>query len=268
MNIKNLFIRAIAGIVYIAVVLLGIFGGIYAFTAVFGLFLIVALLEYYRIVELDNQIKIRKILNILAGVAIFSSSFFAPVFTLSIVVLYFLIQSTETVFTKRTNNLSSTIHAVFGQFYLTLPFFLLSMIYIGDGKINEKLILAIFVFIWINDTAAYLVGSLFGKHKLYEKISPKKTIEGFVGGVVLATSAAFVFSKLIPEFSLYFWIGFGLITAITGTIGDLFESSIKRTYNIKDSGHLIPGHGGILDRIDSFLFAVPAIFIYMYLISL
>ena len=129
---------------------------------------------------------------------------------------------------------------------------------------SYKIILAIFVFIWINDTAAYLVGSLFGKHKLIERISPKKTVEGFVGGIVFATLSAFIFAHFIPEYTIYFWLGFGFIASLIGTAGDLFESVIKRTYNVKDSGTLIPGHGGILDRIDSLLFATVGIYLYLF----
>lgn len=267
MNIKNLTIRTTAGAVYIAIVLFGIYGGSYAFASMFGLFLVVALFEYYRIVETDKNIKADKLLNIISGVAVFASLIFAPQATLLLIVFAFLIQLTITVFSSRKNSFSSAVFSLFGQVYITLPFLFLTLIYTGDSSFNKQIILAIFVFIWINDTAAYLVGSLFGKHKLYERISPKKTVEGFVGGIVLATSAAFIFAKLIPEFSLLFWLGFGFITAIVGTVGDLFESLIKRTYGVKDSGNLIPGHGGILDRIDSFLFAVTAIFLYMHLIN-
>ena len=124
-------------------------------------------------------------------------------------------------------------------------------------------VLAIFVFIWVNDTAAFVVGSLFGKHKFIERISPKKTVEGFIGGIVFSVLAAVILSKFFTDYSLAFWIGFSIVTALFGTLGDLFESLIKRTYEVKDSGSLIPGHGGILDRIDSLLIAIPAVYIYL-----
>ena len=123
--------------------------------------------------------------------------------------------------------------------------------------------MAIFVFIWINDTFAFLTGVTLGKKKLLERISPKKTIEGFIGGFFFTVLAGVGFSLLFTDYSLLFWIGFALIASLFGTLGDLFESLIKRTYNAKDSGQLIPGHGGILDRIDSLLFVIPAIYLYL-----
>lgn len=265
MNIKNLVTRATAGAIYIAIVVLGVLGGQYAFAVVFGLFQIIALLEYYRIVEKGNLIKINKLLNIISGVIIFSSLLFVPNYTLILISLFLLAQLSASIFSKKENSLQSAVYTLFGQLYITLPILLLTIIYTNDN-LSKNIILAIFIFIWINDTAAYLVGSIFGKHKLNERISPKKTIEGFVGGIVLATSAAFLFARLMPEFPLWFWIGFGAITSVVGTMGDLFESLIKRTYAVKDSGTLIPGHGGILDRIDSFLFAVMAIYLYLFVL--
>ena len=265
MNLKNLFTRTIAGVIYIAIVLCGIFGGQYAFLVVFGMLLAISLFEFFRMVGKNEQVRISKTLNIVSGLAIFVAALLFPQSALLLTALYLLFQLASTLFINKHNGLLSAAYSLFGQFYITLPFILLSLIYAANETINQKLILAIFIFIWISDTAAFLVGSLFGKHKLFERISPKKTIEGFIGGVILATSAGFLFAELIPEFSLLFWIGFGLITSMIGTLGDLFESLVKRTYEVKDSGALIPGHGGMLDRIDSFLFAVVAVYCYMQL---
>lgn len=117
--------------------------------------------------------------------------------------------------------------------------------------------------IWCNDTFAYICGKLFGKHKLYEKISPKKTIEGFIGGLIFTQIAAFIMFKYldVQNTSLLFWMCIGLGISIIGTIGDLVESKYKRQANIKDSGSIMPGHGGILDRLDSILFAAPFLFL-------
>lgn len=264
MNIKNLAIRAAAGTVYIAVILAGLLAGKYAFAIVFGLFLCVALFEYYRIIENDERIRINKLLNIVSGVLIFLSTLYFPNYRLAAIIIYLLLQFFIALFSKNNNAFANTIYTVFGQLYITTPLLLLSMIYMNQSIMSYKIILAIFVFIWINDTAAYLVGSLFGKHKLIERISPKKTVEGFVGGIVFATLSAFIFAHFIPEYTIYFWLGFGFIASLIGTAGDLFESVIKRTYNVKDSGTLIPGHGGILDRIDSLLFATVGIYLYLF----
>jgi len=161
------------------------------------------------------------------------------------------------------------IYSVFGQIYITMPLSLLMLISYSyqhsltvEGY-NWVPILALFVFLWVNDTAAYFIGSLIGKHKFMERISPRKSVEGFIAGILFTLLASFIFARLYPEFSTPFWVGYGAVVALFGTLGDLFESLIKRTCSVKDSGHLIPGHGGILDRIDSLLTAVPAAYLYL-----
>lgn len=123
------------------------------------------------------------------------------------------------------------------------------------------------MFIWVNDTAAYFFGSLLGKRKLIEHISPKKSVEGFIAGILFTIIASLIFARLYAEYSIIFWIGFAAVIALFGTLGDLFESLIKRTSSVKDSGRFIPGHGGILDRIDSLLVAIPAIYLYLTIFS-
>jgi phosphatidate cytidylyltransferase len=126
-------------------------------------------------------------------------------------------------------------------------------------------VLALFIFIWINDTGAYLVGILFGKHRLFERISPKKSWEGFFGGLLFTTASSFVFAYFEPEISYYHWMGISLVVVVFGVWGDLVESLIKRTLEVKDSGKAIPGHGGFLDRFDSLLLAVYAVLFYVQL---
>lgn len=271
MNIKNLIIRAGAGIVYVLIVLLGIFGGRFSFLAVFGLLAALALFEFLRMMEKNTSHAISKIFNIASGATIFFSVYlylenicvYALPFFVSV---YLLALFASGVFIKRINILHAIIYSVFGQIYITLPMSLLMFIsykHASTADYSYVFVLAIFVFIWINDTGAYLVGSLLGKHKLIERISPKKSVEGFVGGIILSVASSLLFAHLVPVYPLLFWIGFAFITSLFGTLGDLFESLIKRTYYVKDSGHLIPGHGGILDRIDSLLLAIPAIFLYL-----
>jgi len=124
-------------------------------------------------------------------------------------------------------------------------------------------LLAVFVTIWVNDTGAYLFGITFGKHRLFERVSPKKSWEGFFGGALSALALGYVFSLIIPEISLVECLLFSEIIVIFGTFGDLIESLMKRTVEVKDSGNAIPGHGGLLDRFDSMLLAAPVIFIYL-----
>jgi phosphatidate cytidylyltransferase len=154
-------------------------------------------------------------------------------------------------------------YSVFAYFYIILPLFCLLFIY----SKSMWYALALFSFIWINDTFAYLVGITIGKHKLWPKISPKKSWEGFFGGLLFTVLAAILFCHLfmmdissIMDFTSYWfkWIGLAIIIVISATFGDLFESAFKRSLNVKDSGTILPGHGGLLDRFDSILFAAPA----------
>lgn len=274
MNIKDIFTRAGAGIIYILVILLGLLGGRFSFLAVFGVILAFGLFEFYRMVEKDTSHAISKIFNMLMGMIIFVSVFLyleeintslLPVSVLT----YLLILIASAIFLRRHDVLHGIIYSVFGQIYITMPLSLLMFIsYSPFVVVNEYSwvpVLALFVFLWVNDTAAYFIGSLIGRHKLIEHISPKKSIEGFIAGLFFTILASLIFARLYPDLSTIFWMGLALVVALFGTLGDLFESLIKRTCNVKDAGNLIPGHGGILDRIDSLLVAVPAVFLYLIL---
>jgi len=274
LNVKDLVTRAGAGIVYILIILLGVLGGRFSFLAVFAAILGTALFEFYRMVEKDTSHAISKIFNIVLGELIFISVFLyleqISAYALPVMILvYLLVLIASAVFIRRHDILHGIIYSVFGQMYITMPLSLLMLLsnfyqnnLVGEGY-DWVPILALFVFIWVNDTAAYFIGSLIGKHKLIEHISPKKSVEGFIAGIFFTLLASLIFAGLYPEFSWSLWIGFAAVVSLFGTLGDLFESLIKRTCAVKDAGHLIPGHGGILDRIDSLLVAVPAVYLYL-----
>lgn len=274
MNARDLITRAGAGVVYILLILLGVLGGRTSFLIVFGAILAIGLFEFYRMVEKDTSHAISKIFNILMGVLLFLSVFLFIesifLFALPVAILvYLMILFTSSVFLRRQDILHGIIYSVFGQIYVTMPLGLLMLLSYsyqsslsGEGH-QWAPVLALFVFIWVNDTAAYFFGSLFGKHKLIEHISPKKSVEGFIAGIIFSLLASVFFAKFYPEYSSAFWMGYAAVVALFGTLGDLFESLIKRTCGVKDAGNLIPGHGGILDRIDSLLVAVPAAYLYL-----
>ncbi|MDE5814107.1 MAG: phosphatidate cytidylyltransferase [Muribaculaceae bacterium] len=152
---------------------------------------------------------------------------------------------------------------MFGFGYLGFPLAMMTLCPV------ERLALLVFVLLWINDSGAYIVGSLTGRHKLCPSISPNKTWEGFIGGCLLTVIGAVLLDIYcdsffgMSELPMWIWIVIGVLTCIFGTLGDLLESKIKRFYGAKDSGHWIPGHGGILDRIDSFLIAYPVVFFFL-----
>jgi phosphatidate cytidylyltransferase len=274
LSANDLITRTGAGIIYILVILLGVLGGRFTFLAVFGAILGIGLFEFYRMVEKDTSHAISKIYNVVMGIILFLSvSLYIEDISLyalpAAILVYLLILIASAVFIRRNDIFHGIIYSVFGQIYITMPLSLLMLIsysnqYNLTGESYDWVpILALFVFLWVNDTAAYFIGSLIGKHKLMEHISPKKSVEGFIAGILFTLLASFIFARLYPEFSTAFWVGYGVVVALFGTLGDLFESLIKRTCSVKDAGNLIPGHGGILDRIDSLLVAVPAAYLYL-----
>jgi phosphatidate cytidylyltransferase len=161
------------------------------------------------------------------------------------------------------------------QMYIALPFSLLNVLAFtttpeGRVSFNTLLPLSVFVFLWTNDTGAYCVGSLLGRHKLFPRVSPGKSWEGSIGGAVFVLAIAYAISYFLDGVMLTTpeWLGLGLVVVVFGTWGDLVESLFKRTLGIKDSGSILPGHGGMLDRFDSSLLAIPAAVVYLYTLSL
>jgi len=154
--------------------------------------------------------------------------------------------------------------------YVTIPCVLLILLSgankeygLGQSTFHPEKVLGMIFFIWINDTGAYLVGSFLGKHKMYERISPGKTWEGTIGGALFCMAFSFVMVKIFPQLALQHWIAISIIVAVFGTLGDLVESMLKRLAGVKDSGNIMPGHGGVLDRFDSLLFSTPFVFAYL-----
>lgn len=153
--------------------------------------------------------------------------------------------------------------------YLCMPLALMVFMYQKElfaDMAGPRVLILVFALLWVNDTFAYLTGSLLGKHKLFPRISPGKSIEGSVGGMVLTLASVMVFSHFTSWLPMWEAVGMGLIAVVCGTLGDLCESMLKRQAGVKDSGCLIPGHGGVLDRFDSVLFTVPFIFVYLQLL--
>lgn len=163
-----------------------------------------------------------------------------------------------------TKSIAPALQTAFSLSYLLIPMAFAISIAFARGFWEPKYLLALFFFLWINDTFAYLSGMAFGKHKLIERVSPNKTIEGLIGGIIGALIVGYILSLFWQDLSLLQWLAFALLIAVFGTLGDLFESVLKRSANVKDAGNIIPGHGGILDRLDSFLFAAPIGYFYLH----
>ncbi|MCC9019456.1 MULTISPECIES: phosphatidate cytidylyltransferase [Flavobacterium] len=281
--------RTISGAVYIALLLTSILFSTESFIILFGIFLIIATYEFCNLVGINKIFSILFVSLFYSAVALISfyktetENYISKTFKENIIItvdteklfsallIITLIVSVKCIvfLFDDTQIISKTSKYVYLLGYVTLPFLFITKISFGIKDYNPKIIIGLFVLIWTNDTFAYLVGKSMGKHKLFERISPKKTIEGFLGGVVFAAFAGFLISKLYiqpkADFStksILIWMIIALIVSIFGTIGDLIESKFKRVAGVKDSGSIMPGHGGVLDRLDSVIFVAPIIFLF------
>lgn len=259
-------IRAASGIVYAAVIILAITYGGWAMMLLAAAFAVIGIIELDRmqigISDKTLPIILLDIFGVLSLLGIAANPY-SLVLWVGLQIIRFILAR------KLEKNTEGAIKVPsLGQVYLGIPFAFM----IADPI--HRLPLLIFVLLWLNDSGAYIVGSLMGKHKMSPKISPKKTWEGFFGGVIITMIGGFLLFKFASSFfGMEFygpgvWLTLSLSTCIFGTLGDLLESKIKRKYGFKDSGHWIPGHGGLLDRIDSFLIAYPVAFIILFLLSL
>lgn len=282
--------RTISGAIYIILLLSSILYSTESFFILFGIFLIIAIYEFC------NLIQTRKVFPVFFGISLYASvtlvshynkiatetinRFFNTDFDISIniqeldiallaVSLVVSIKCILFLFYDKFQKINTSSKYLYLLGYIILPFIFITKISFGVNDYNPKIIIGLFILVWTNDTFAFIVGKSIGKNKLYEKISPKKTIEGFIGGIVFAIIAGYLISKYYiqasPQFSeksIIIWTSIAIIVGVFGTIGDLIESKFKRIAGVKDSGKIMPGHGGILDRLDSVIFVAPIIFLF------
>lgn len=277
---NNLIQRAVTGILFVAVLIGSILAGSMYFTILFAIISALTIAEFTGLVNQLEGVKTNRPMSILAGLFLFFGFAFlgiAPgnneiLIPYLFIMIYLFVSE---LYLKHKNPINNWAYTMLSQMYIALPFALLNVLAYHSTGVNENTVsynailpLSIFIFTWVNDTGAYCTGSLFGKHRLFERISPKKSWEGSIGGGVLALIAGFILAQYYDFLNLYEWLGLSLVVVVFGTFGDLTESLFKRTIGIKDSGNILPGHGGMLDRFDSTIMAVPAAVVYLYLISL
>ncbi len=269
---SNFISRAITGTGLVAVMLACIFFSVYSFMLFFLALLIVCLYEFYKIFENSNK-KPQVISGIVLGVLIFIINYFLAsgytkpqlIFSLIPVVLYIVVAE---LFRKHPAPFENIAITVFGIVYIALPITMLWNLGFRDNiyQFNPHLILGFFFIIWTYDSMAYIVGMTLGRHRMFERISPKKSWEGAIGGFIFSIVVAYIISIFYNELSAPQWCIYASLIAIFGTFGDLAEGMLKRSLDIKDSSSILPGHGGFLDRFDSLFLAVPAVYLYLQFI--
>jgi phosphatidate cytidylyltransferase len=267
---KILFLRTLTGAVYVGIILLSILVHPVGFKVMTLAMNIIAILEFKRIGQkmgvvftpswLLLNISLMMCELILMQMGVINSFGIIPFIVFVIAVL------TISLYQRKGNPFIGAAFSILSIAFITLPLLLLNIIHNISVSQSIPYTLAIFIFIWINDTFAYLSGMALGRHRLFERISPKKSWEGFFGGILMVILSAFVFYRFSPSPGLTEWIIFGMLAALASVFGDFNESLLKRVAEIKDSGNILPGHGGMLDRIDSLLLASPVIYIYLLLI--
>lgn len=280
---NNFIARTITGILFVATIVVCFLNP----TAMIFLFALVTGLTVWEFTGLVNDrpgVAVNRFISTVAGVYFFlamagtcsgftSSTVFIPYL---ITIIYLLVAE---LYAKQEDPIHDWAYTMMSQMYVVLPFSLLNMLAFRAAPEGIMYVytlpLSVFVFLWVNDTGAYCCGSLFGKHKLFPRVSPGKSWEGSIGGGIFVLVAAALVWYLTDTYDMnptgmgmWEWMGLGLTVVVFGTWGDLVESLFKRTLGIKDSGNILPGHGGMLDRFDSSLLAIPAAVVYLFTITL
>ena len=272
---KNLITRTITGAFFVAIIIGSMILHPLSFAAVIFVIMVVGLKEFYKMVE-QSKVHPQKALGYIAGSVVYlipvlaSQGMISPKHLAFLPGLVFIFFITE-LFRKKQHAIHNVAFSIFGVAYISIPLATLSMLLsplaAGDPP-TWHILFALFIISWSNDTFAYLTGIWLGKHKLFERISPKKTWEGTIGGTLFALLAAYILAEFFYELTILQWMGGALVIVVSGTFGDLSESMLKRKFEVKDSGNFFPGHGGVLDRFDSVLFSAPAFFCYLILLNL
>ncbi len=262
--------RAITGFFFVLAMLASVLFGASVFTFFFLALSIFCLDEFYRLVQ-NETVKPKRGMGILLGLAIFITVGFHFLrgqswnYALIIVPIIVFIFITE-LYRKHQNPFHNIAYTFLGIIFVVVPFAFFHATSFIDGSYNYHYPLGFMLLLWASDTGAYLAGVKFGRHKLFERHSPKKTWEGLAGGLLCSLFVSFILSIYFKELPAQHWAAISLIIVVIGTYGDLTESMLKRSLDVKDSGSLLPGHGGLLDRFDGLLLAAPLVFAYLYLV--
>ena len=263
---KEVIVRFLSGVLYVSIILLSLFTSREWYIGLLFILAAITLNEFLKLVNLKG---------IIAYIVLALSFYFISYKEINDVLILILLSATilvdiflirDVIFLNKLSLFKSKRYFCI-IFYIISGFVFLSLIPSINKVYEPKIVLGIFILAWTNDTFAYLVGKGFGNRKLMERISPKKTVEGFFGGMAGALLASFIFFKFTSIYNLTFWLFLALLVSVLGTIGDLIQSKFKRLAGVKDSGNIMPGHGGVYDRLDSIIFASPFIYLFIIIIN-
>lgn len=266
---STLLRRSLTGLVFVLVLVAAIYLHRLSLITLFFILSVLAQEEFRKLSK--SEFNLTSIVNALLGSGIYIVSILvyfgiAPVLSLSIPAIILMIRVLLALFIQGQSSVNKLASSLYGVFYCTLPFLFLTFIAFpsrNPESFEPMRVLQIFILIWIYDSFAYLSGVQFGKHRLYERISPKKSWEGFFGGALVTFAIALIPFSFLPDYGIVNRLIIAGLIIIFGTLGDLFESMLKREAGVKDSGSILPGHGGILDRFDSILFIAPVLWLYL-----
>ncbi len=274
---REIIVRTISGVLYILIVVFSMFTTHEWFMGLFFILALITMSEYLKLVHLTSYLAYFLLAFFLYVVSYkgfeFTSLFTYLAFYDNAIYLYLILTIFVNLFMFKDILYTSKI-PMFGKkkyvvliLYMIGGFVFLTLIPFVDKQFVPKLVVGVFTLVWANDTFAYIVGKSIGKHKLLERISPKKTVEGFLGGLFGAMLVSWVIFYFIHLYTWQIWIGLAIISSVFGTIGDLVQSKFKRQAGVKDSGMIMPGHGGIYDRLDSIIYASPFLFAFLQIID-
>ncbi len=265
---KELSTRAISGALYISLLILCIYWQ-YALVVLFFGFGLICMGEFKKLIQLESKAPYVVFVVMYLGFSIWCilsspfSGFNEAIQIVQVITIFVQLLLIKDLFSEKTIPLFNTKRFILTTFYLTSSFVFLICIANNNYNFTPKLLLGAFILVWVNDTGAYFIGKNFGKQPLFPSVSPKKTVEGFLGGLFCACIASYFIFKFTGTLGFTYWLILGIIVSVFGTIGDLIESKFKRQAKVKDSGVIMPGHGGLLDRLDSIIFVAP--FFYLFL---
>lgn len=275
-EMSNLVLRTLSGVLYVVLIIGAMLLGELASFVLLGVVVLLSVFELFKLLLKDAG----RLLPIYGfslaivsymSVSFFSSSLYDGYYNIFPLLSLFFVFALPILllFSKKTTTFKNLAIVFVGTILIAIPLGLINLMFVSVPAPTDYIYpLAFFVLIWVSDTFAYLTGTAFGKHRLFERLSPKKSWEGSIGGLVFAMGASLIFAYYSNGLNVWEWLGFAAVVVVFGTFGDLFESMLKRSLGVKDSGSMMPGHGGILDRFDSIFLAAPFVIIYFELLKI